>query len=485
MAKKRKTSGRTAKPTARERVVARLAEEVRQEVQRRLPADSTFEQRNDMSAQVMQEVLFKQSDDDVRAMIAKQEEAVVEDEEGPYRRLAQRSSARYRGRWGDHHVEEPLYRKVGVHNGETIKPIELRAGIIEHMTPDMARVCGELNAFESSRQLERTLRTTGLNAPSRSFIAKRMANMMGAIEKDAARLEEAARAHESLPAQVGSVSCGLDRMSVRMSEPASAETIAARRPRIEPYARAAPPPKEHHYRKAWVGSMSIYDREGNELRTIRYATEAAADQDKLADRVAADVLAVTRAHPLVRLHCVQDAAPELRAMPEALARVLPASTDVVELVDLEHLMGYLDAAVDATEAEGDPHNWKGWYRGELLHDDGAIDRIWRKLRRLARVLPGKRTKARTAVAKALSYIRRRRNKMRYASHYAANLPIGSGATESTCWQMQERVKRAGQSWQPPGIRGVLGVRGIVLSDRWEDAWPAYAATHRRQLRRAA
>jgi hypothetical protein len=42
---------------------------------------------------------------------------------------------------------------------------------------------------------------------------------------------------------------------------------------------------------------------------------------------------------------------------------------------------------------------------------------------------------RRAVAAALSYIRRRKSKMRYAAHYAANLPIGSGATESTCWQM--------------------------------------------------
>ena len=75
--------------------------------------------------------------------------------------------------------------------------------------------------------------------------------------------------------------------------------------------------------------------------------------------------------------------------------------------------------------------------------------------------------------------------MRYATHYAASLPIGSGATESTCWQMQERVKRAGQSWESPGLRGVMGVRGLVLSERWRDAWPTYAASHRKELRCAA
>ena len=56
------------------------------------------------------------------------------------------------------------------------------------------------------------------------------------------------------------------------------------------------------------------------------------------------------------MHCVQDAAPELRAMPEALARVMPLGKSFVDLVDIEHLArDYLDKVVDATESEGDPH----------------------------------------------------------------------------------------------------------------------------------
>ena len=125
---------------------------------------------------------------------------------------------------------------------------------------------------------------------------------------------------------------------------------------------------------------------------------------------------------------------------------------------------------------------KGWYRNELLRDDNAIDKIWRNLRGLAKRLSGRGTDARKAVAAALSYIRTRKAKMRYATHYAANLPIGSGATESTCWQMQQRVKLPGQSWDVPGLRGILAMRALVLSDRWLAAWPSYAATHRKEVR---
>src|SRR5262249_35039962 len=186
-------------------------------------------------------------------------------------------------------------------------------------------------------------------------------------------------------------------------------------------------PREHHYRKAWVGSTSVYDATGNELHTWRYAVEASADPTALASRVAKDVAWILGAHPGVPVHCVQDAAPELSALPKALANVLPTHTNVIEVVDFEHLMEYLEDVVDACEPAGDPHDWKGWYRNLLLRDDNAIDTIWRKLRRLAETLPGRGTDARNAVAAALSYIRPRKAKMRYASHYAANLPIGSGA----------------------------------------------------------
>jgi hypothetical protein len=93
---------------------------------------------------------------------------------------------------------------------------------------------------------------------------------------------------------------------------------------------------------------------------------------------------------------------------------------------------------------------------------------------------GRNSGARQAVAAALSYIRRRRPKMRYAAHYAANLPIGSGATENTCWAMQRRVKLPGQSWEA-GLGGVLAIRGLVLSDRWEAAWQPFAAAYRKEV----
>jgi hypothetical protein len=462
-------------------VARRIAEMIDREIQEQLGPNATFEQQQDAAAAIASDALWVRADDNLHKAITTAEE--VEVDGCWYRRLDQPSSAPYHGRWGDHHLEESLYRKVGVHNGPTIKPIELRVGMIKNLMPDMARIVGELGAETGSRSVSKTLRVTGLVPPSRAVIAKRTTDMAVEIADEIDHLEQAARDVETVPAEVGSVSCGMDRMAVRMSEVTDPENPTPST-RAEPYERTPPPEKEHHWRMAWVGSTSVYDKQGNELHTWRYATEASADPTTIARRVAKDVAWITNAHRGVPIHCVQDGASELRALPEALALTLPANTSPVELVDFEHLMGYLEDVVEACEPAGDPHDWKGWYRSLLLRDDAAIDQIWRKLRGLAKTLSGRGTEARNAVAAALSYIRHRKPKMRYASHYAANLPIGSGATESTCWQMQQRVKLPGQSWDV-GLRGVLAMRGLALSDRWAAAWQPYAAKHRKEVRLAA
>ena len=238
---------------------------------------------------------------------------------------------------------------------------------------------------------------------------------------------------------------------------------------------------------AWVGSTTAYDKNGDPLHSWRYAAEANADSDEIAHRVSADTAWLVGQYPGIPVQCIQDGAPELLVLPKLLAKVLPANTAVNQLVDFEHLIDYLDKVVDTCEPAGDPKDWKGRYRTQLLDDDSAIDRIWSKLRRLEKNLL--KTDAAEpqskAVAAALSYIGKRKDKMRYASFYAQGLAIGSGATEGTVGLMQQRVKRRGQSWVARGLRGILSIRCLVLSERWEAAWQAFAADHRKEVLVAA
>jgi hypothetical protein len=258
--KKRDESG-----SARSEAVDEIAATIERELEESLGPDATFEERQDKAFEIMRKVLWKRADDDLRGAVTDADEVKVGGRK--YQRLRQASSATYFRRWGDHHVEEPLYREIGIHNGQTIKPIELRVGIIEHMTPEMARVVGAFSAECGSRALERTLRAVGLVPPSRAFLADRVTQMGDEIAASASDLEAAARRTELVPRNVVSVSCGLDRMSVRMSEPVADENSSPRRWRTKPYARRPPAPKQFHYRKAWVGSTSVYDADGRCYRS--------------------------------------------------------------------------------------------------------------------------------------------------------------------------------------------------------------------------
>ncbi len=315
----------------RAKLVDDMVEKLRRARQERVGPNATFEQRRDADYEIMRDALWKAEDDDLRELVTNGEEVDVDGKK--FRRLEQASSATYFGRFGAHHIEEALYRAVGVHNGPTIKPIELRVGIVEQMTPDMARVVGRLTADHNSRALDRTLVAVGYVPPSRAFLQDHVTRIGVEVADAAAELEQASRDDEGPPRGVASVSCGLDRMAVRMNEIVD----GAARTRAEPYERAPPPPSEQHYRMAWVGSTTAYDTKGDELGTWRCAVEADADPAQLADRVAADVVWLLDANPHARVHCVQDAAPELSALPEALSRALPVDVEVVELVDFEHV----------------------------------------------------------------------------------------------------------------------------------------------------
>lgn len=459
--------------------VFQIAELLERAVDARVGPDATFEERQRVRVAVMADAMWLAEDGELQRLRTDVERVEVDGK--IYRRLSQPSSATYHGLWGTHVVAEPLYRDVAIHGGPTIKPIELRVGVVRHMLPDFARVVGRYLAFMTSRQVEAALREMGLRPPGRAFIEKRAGEMACDLNDTIEEIEAAAPPALPDAAVVAAVSCGLDRMAVRMHEPIEGEAPKDRPQRKTPYERTQPPPAELNWRMAFVGTVTIYDDKGGALQTLRYAANADADRDAFAERVVADVSRLVERFPGISVGCIQDGAKDIAVLPETLGKRLPANTPRYTSVDLLHLLGYLHRVVETCEPAGDPRNMKRWYHDELLRDDEAIDRIFVNLRRQAEKVPRSNPEGRSALAKALRYIKNRRNEMRYARLRAANLPVGSGATESTCKLMQLRLKHPGMSWETDGLRGISTLRTLVLSERWPSAWEVFAGRHRREV----
>ena len=50
-------------------------------------------------------------------------------------------------------------------------------------------------------------------------------------------------------------------------------------------------------------------------------------------------------------------------------------------------------------------------------------------------------------------------------------PVGSGAIESRCRQLQGRLKRCGQFWSPRGAEALLGPEMFWRNERWAHLFP--------------
>jgi hypothetical protein len=474
-----------------------LADGVARVVQRRAPQGATYEEERRVTMTVIADLMWLSEENKLQALTTTAERVIV-DGKG-YRRLNQPSSSSYHGLWGTHVITEPLYRREGVRNGATLKPLSLVVEAIgDNLLPDAARVLGLLRASNTSVEIERTLAEMGYRPPSRAYIEKHVTLLAGEMNAQIAKLEIAVAKTETNAAPVAGVSCGLDRMAVRMDEPLPEGTVREDRPpRKKPYERTPPPPAEHNWRMAWVASMTEYDADGAPLRTRRYGTDAGASRDELADRVIADVKSTLSRNPGIPVVSIQDGAKDLSALPAGLdaamsdddLNALPdklgaelTTAAVFHLTDFHHAISYLDEVARLCEPEGDPHNMRLWYRSVLLHDANGVDVILRHLKYRQKTLPEGKPLA--AVNKAFKYIHKRRKTMRYADVAKHGLPVGSGATESTCGLFQLTVKRPGAAWGAPGLRGVMTLRGLVLSDRWSSAWSQYTATRRRRVTRA-
>ncbi len=162
--------------------------------------------------------------------------------------------------------------------------------------------------------------------------------------------------------------------------------------------------------------------------------------------------------------------------------------DAVRILDWGHGAEYVAAAGQAVFGAGTTA-FEEWFKvqlDELRH--GEPQKVLGKLRGLRDELAlqigeGQENEALKTVAGSLQYLEKREEQIRYAEFSAAGYPIGSGAVESANKLVVEaRLKGAGMHWAPGHVDGMLALRNVVCSGRWEEAWPPISACIREGAR---
>ena len=277
-------------------------------------------------------------------------------------------------------VRRATYREVGEHNGPTIVPLELAAGLIEGATPALAYRVALGYAQGPGRHAEEQMQADHRQPPSRSTL-ERLAKAIGtAVTRTAPRIEPLVRAAETLPEGARGVSVGLDRTTVPMEEvrPAGTPPDTRRTRRTTPYVRAVPPRVDVKYRMAYVGTVSVVDATGETLVTRRYAITGDDDPTGLVTRLMADVRRAREQAPRLAVGVIQDAAPELWTLVRDGLTTETRLRRWAEGIDRYHLnerLAEILRIIEPDAARRTPQLAR--WNDALDQDDAAIDRIAR------------------------------------------------------------------------------------------------------------
>lgn len=288
--------------------IATIARLLRKEVDARVGLEEDFAERERVTHEIANAVVRQVQREDLQELADRYDTDEVFVGEQLYRRHA-RGTVDYHGLSGALSVSRWLYRQVGVHNGPTIVPLELSAGLVERATPALASALMKGTADTHSRELKEHMESDLRVPPSRTTMERIAQRAATTVREHLSNIEGVLRVRERVPDDSVAMSMGLDRTTVPMEEPLEPEEAQERRlkKRSKPGMRQAPAPVEVNYRMAYVGTVSFVDVDGRCLRTARYFASAGRGPKELVDSMMRDVKQARRSEPELPLSVVQAA----------------------------------------------------------------------------------------------------------------------------------------------------------------------------------
>jgi hypothetical protein len=217
-------------------------------------------------------------------------------------------------------------------------------------------------------------------------------------------------------------------------------------------------------RQAMVGTISLYDKDGERHHTIYVAATPEYGKATFYQRLEREIEHVKALYPQAKSTGVADGS-------EDNWTFLKKHTDS-ECIDFHHATSYVHGASRAAHPR-DVMARVAWIEEtchKLKHEKGYAKTLLEQMQKLP-------TDALSEVVqedlrKAITYFSNHHHQMNYAERVEANLPIGSGVTEAACKTIVKiRMCRGGAKWKEEGAAGVLSLRTLIYTEgRWEQFW---------------
>jgi len=217
------------------------------------------------------------------------------------------------------------------------------------------------------------------------------------------------------------------------------------------------------YRQAMVGSISLYDSQGERLYTRYTALPPEYGKEQFHQSFDHEIKRVRNLYPQAQYVGVADGAPDNWTF-------LQTRVDV-QILDFFHASEYLSKTSKA--AFKHEHKANEWYQGvyhTLKNEEDGAALVLKELESLLQKHISDKKK--NVIQSAITYFTNHLHQMDYYNYRQKHCPIGSGVIEAACKVIiKQRLCNSGMRWTDNGARTVLALRCFNKSDgMWEQFW---------------
>lgn len=341
----------------------------------------------------------------------------------------------YQSPGGPVSVERHTYQ--GSSGGRTFCPMEHAARVVRTATPLFARQVSSKYANTDSGTAAGDLAEHGREV-SRTYV-REIASDVALIASEKEDVWEFAVPGAPAGKRVKTVSVGTDGTCMLMC-------------------------KDEGWREVMVGTIALYDDEGDRLHTTYIAAPPEHGKETFYAKMERELAAVKNVYPDVRYAGVADGA--------ACNWPWIERHTTWHILDFWHASEYLHAASAAKGGgEAAQQRWAEQACHQLKHERGGAGALLGEMEVLQEGAVRGKTN-REALGKAITYFDNNQDKMDYPTYRAMGLSIGSGVTEAACKCIAKaRMCGSGMRWETKGAAEVLSLRAMVKTEgRWDEFW---------------
>jgi hypothetical protein len=340
----------------------------------------------------------------------------------------------YQTPYGEVVVERHVYQKAG--GGKTYCPMERNARIIVTSTPMFAKQISSKMSYGAGAEVQRDLLDNHGRRVALSYI-QRMSEAVGSIVQ--AQEENEKYEPPQIDSKITTVGIGLDGTCMLMCE--------------------------QGWREAMVGTISLYDTEGERQHTIYLGATPEYGKQKFLERLEREIHQTKERYPDAAYVGIADGA-------ESNWKFLNQHTQT-QILDFYHASGYLGVVGEVLypNQSAEQKEWLNQSCHQLKHEVGTAQRLHTQMLELAKQ-EGLSKTLRENLQAAITYYHNHQHQMHYSHFRQQHYPIGSGVTEAACKTLiKQRLCCSGMRWKEKGASIILSLRALILtSTRWEQFW---------------